>query len=63
MRGFFGLDRVVPVGFETIRYTVHVKGDGTEQEFREIHETVMAISPNFFSLARPVNLVPTLVIG
>ncbi len=63
LRGFFGIDRVVPMGFESIRYTVHVKGDGTEQEFREIHETVMATSPNFFNITRSIELVPTLVVG
>ncbi len=63
LRGFFGIDRDVSPGYETIRYTVYVKGDGTAQEFREIHESVMATSPNFFNIARPVRLVPTLVVG
>ena len=63
LRGFFGIDRDVSPGYETIRYTVYVKGDGTAQEFREVHETVMATSPNFFNIARPIKLVPTLVVG
>lgn len=63
LRGFFGIDRDVSPGYDTIRYTVYVKGDGTAQEFREVHESVMATSPNFFNIARPVRLVPTLVVG
>ena len=63
LRGFLGVDRDVAAGFETIHYTIYVKGDGTEQEFREVHETAMASAPNFFNIAQPVKLVPTLVIG
>jgi uncharacterized OsmC-like protein len=62
LRGFLGIDRNVPAGYETIRYTVHIKGDGTPQEFREVHDSVMEISPNFFNLSRSINLVPTLVV-
>ncbi len=63
LRGFLGIDRDVPPGYDSIRYTVYFKGDGTAQEFREIHETVMATSPNFFNITRSVELVPTLVVG
>ncbi len=63
LRGFLGIDRGVSPGHETIRYTVHIKGDGTPEEFREIHETVMTTSPNFFNIAQPIQLEPTLVVG
>ena len=63
LRGFLGIDRDVAPGYETIRYTVYVKGDGTEQEFREVLDTVMTTSPNFFNIVQPVKLVPTLVVG
>jgi uncharacterized OsmC-like protein len=63
LRGFYGIGRDVSPGCETIRYTVFIKGDGTEQEFREIHETAMTTAPNFFNIARPVKLEPTLVVG
>jgi uncharacterized OsmC-like protein len=63
LRGFLGLDRGVSPGHETLRYTVRIKGDGTPEEFREIHETVMTTSPNFFNIAQPIRLEPTLVVG
>jgi uncharacterized OsmC-like protein len=62
LSGFLGINRTVATGFETIRYTVHIKGDGTPQEFREIHDAVMTTSPNYFNLARPIRLEPTLVV-
>ena len=30
----------VPPGYESIHYTVRMKGDGTPEQFREIHQTV-----------------------
>jgi uncharacterized OsmC-like protein len=62
LRGFFGLDRSVPPGYESLRYTVRVKGNGTPAQFAEIHKTVMATSPNFHNIARAVTLNPTLVV-
>lgn len=56
LRGFLGMDASVPAGYETIRYTVRMKGDGTPEQYREIHETVMKTSPNYFNLARPVRI-------
>ena len=56
LRGFLGLDPAVPAGYESIAYTVRLKGDGTEAQFREIHETVMRTSPNYFNLSRPIRL-------
>ncbi len=63
LRGFLGIGRDVSPGYETIRYTVYIKGDGTPQEFRELHEAAMTTSPNYFNIARPIKLVPTLVVG
>lgn len=52
----------VPPGYESLSYIVHIKGDGTEEQFAEIHEAVMATSPNFYNIANAVMLKPTLVI-
>ena len=60
LRGFLGIDLTVPAGYETITYTVRIKGNGTEAQFREIHETVMQTSPNYFNIARPIRLEATL---
>lgn len=62
LRGFLGIDPAVPPGYDSLRYTVRISGDGTREQFAEIHEAVMATSPNFYNLSRPVPLKPTLVI-
>ena len=49
-------------GYENLSYIVRIKGSGTRQEFAEIHEAVMATSPNFYNVSRPVALKPTLVV-
>jgi uncharacterized OsmC-like protein len=63
LRGFLGLDPAVPQGYEKLRYTVRIKGNGSKEQFAEIHEAVMATSPNFYNLSRPVALEPVLVVG
>jgi uncharacterized OsmC-like protein len=62
LRGFLGIDPAVPPGYDKLRYTVHIKGSGTKEEFAEIHAAVMATSPNFHNVSRPVDLKPTLVV-
>ncbi|QNT70534.1 OsmC family protein [Defluviicoccus vanus] len=62
LRGFLGLSAEVAPGYEALRYTVHIRGDGTRQQFEDIHAAVLATSPNVHNLARPVALTPTLVI-
>jgi uncharacterized OsmC-like protein len=62
LRGFLGIDPTVAPGYESLSYTVRIKGDGTEEQFAEIHEAVMATSPNFFNVAHAVALKPTLVV-
>lgn len=56
LRGFLGLDDSVPAGYEAIDYTVRISGNGTREQFEEIHRTVMATSPNYFNLARPIRM-------
>jgi len=43
LRGFLGIDPAVPNGFESLRYTVRIKGNGTKEQFAEIHKAVMAM--------------------
>ena len=62
LRGFLGIDPTVAKGYESLRYKVRIKGNGTKEQFAEIHEAVMATSPNFYNLSRPVALKPTLVV-
>jgi hypothetical protein len=56
LRGFLGLDETVKPGYESIQYVVRIKGNGTPEQFREIHENVMKTSPNYFNIASPIRL-------
>ena len=62
LRGFLGIDPAVPPGYEKLSYIVRIKGSGTKEEFTEIHEAVMATSPNFYNVSQPVALKPMLVV-
>ena len=62
LRGFLGIDPAVPPGYENLNYIVRIKGSGTKAEFAEIHAAVMATSPNFYNVSRPVTLKPTIVV-
>jgi uncharacterized OsmC-like protein len=56
LRGFLGLDDSVPPGYEAIDYEVRIGGNGTPEQFEEIHEAVMKTSPNYFNLNRPIRM-------
>lgn len=62
LRGFFGLDPSVKPGYDEIRYTVHIKGKGTREQFQKVHETVSTTSPNRFNIANPIRLRSELVV-
>jgi uncharacterized OsmC-like protein len=63
LRGFLGLAEGVPPGYRHIDYTVRIKGDGTPEQFEEIHQAVMKTSPNYFNMARPIRMNGVLQIG
>jgi len=60
LRGFLGIDPGVRPGYESIRYTVRIKGDGTPEQYREIHEMVLKTSPNYYNVSRPIRIDATL---
>jgi uncharacterized OsmC-like protein len=62
LRGFLGIDPTVPPGYENLRYVVRIKGSGSKEEFAEIHQAVMATSPNFYNVSQRIALQPTLVV-
>jgi uncharacterized OsmC-like protein len=62
LRGFLGLDQAVSPGYDELRYVVRIKGSGTTEQFAEVHQAVMATSPNFHNVAKPISLKPTLVV-
>lgn len=63
LRGFLGLDKNVKPGYEEIRYVVRIRGNGTKEQFEEVHRTVIATSPNFWNVANPIRMVPRLVVA
>jgi uncharacterized OsmC-like protein len=62
LRGFLGIDPTVKSGYDRIRYTVRIKGNGTAEQFREIHETVLKTSPNYFNVTQPVAIDADLIV-
>ena len=60
LRGFLGLDPSVKPGYDSLHYTVRLRGNGTPEQFRKIHESVIAHSPNRWNLAQPVRLTSDL---
>ncbi len=62
LRGFLGLDPTIPPGYETLRYVVRIKGSGSKEQFAEVHQAVMATSPNFYNVSQRIALQPTLVV-
>ena len=63
LRGFLGLSDQVPPGYEKVDYDVFIKGDGSTEDFEEIHRTVMATSPNYFNMSRPIRMNGSLKLG
>ena len=57
-----GIDPAVTPGYEKLQTVVRIKGSGTPEEFAEIHQAVLATSPNFHNVSRPVALGPALVV-
>jgi uncharacterized OsmC-like protein len=62
VRGFLGTDSTVKPGYDTIHYVVRISGNGTEEQFRKIHENVIATSPNRWNIANPVKLTSELIL-
>ena len=56
LRGFLGLSDDVAPGYEAIEYDVRIKGDGSREQYEDIHQTVMKTSPNYFNLNRPIRM-------
>lgn len=63
LRGFLGIDEDVKPGYEAMQVKVRIKGNGTEEQFREIHRAVLKTSPNYFNVSRPIPVDATLTVG
>jgi uncharacterized OsmC-like protein len=62
LRGFLGMDAGVKPGYDTLRYVVRIRGNGTPEQFQEIHDSVVKTSPNYFNISRPVTIAARLVV-
>jgi uncharacterized OsmC-like protein len=56
LRGFLGLSDTVPPGYPGIDYVVRISGNGTPDQFAEIHAEVQKTSPNFDNFARALRM-------
>jgi uncharacterized OsmC-like protein len=55
LRGFFNLAAVAP-GYPSLQYVVRIAGEGTPEQFAEIHAEVQSTSPNYDNLARAIRM-------
>ncbi|MEX0653682.1 MAG: OsmC family protein [Phycisphaeraceae bacterium] len=62
LRGFLGIDPKAPNGYTELHYTVYIAGNGTPEQFQRLHKLVQATSPNYWNLARPVQLNADLIV-
>lgn len=62
LRGFLGIDPNVKPGYDTIHYTVRIRGNGTREQFQKIHDTVTRTSPNRWNIANPIRLTSDLIV-
>jgi uncharacterized OsmC-like protein len=63
LRGYLDLDASVKPGYGAVHYTVHIAGDGTPEQFQELHEQVIKTSVNRFNIEQPVTVTSDLVVG
>ena len=56
LRGFLGIDPEVAPGYESLKYTVFIKGNGTKEQFEKIHEFVTQTAPNRYNLGNAIML-------
>jgi uncharacterized OsmC-like protein len=61
LRGFLGIDKDVIPGYKELKYKVRLKGNGTPEQYEEIHKAVVATSPNYYNLSHAVRLNTELI--
>jgi uncharacterized OsmC-like protein len=62
LRGFLGIDETVPNGYPKLTQTVRIAGDGTPEQFAQLHETVRATSPNYYNITRAIEADSRLIV-
>jgi len=62
LTGFLHADGDSTAGLPRIDYFIRVKGTGTEAQYQQLINRITRHSPNYATLASPVELVPHLII-
>jgi uncharacterized OsmC-like protein len=61
LRGFLGIDKNVIPGYSELKYKVRLKGNGTREQYEEIHKAVLATSPNYYNISHAIKLNTELI--
>ena len=61
LRGFLGIDQNVIPGYKELKYKVRLKGNGTQEQYEEVHKTVVATSPNYYNISHAIELNTELI--
>jgi uncharacterized OsmC-like protein len=62
LRGFLGIDKNVIAGYKELTYKVRLKGNGTKEQYEEVHKAVVATSPNYYNITHAIKLNTELII-
>jgi uncharacterized OsmC-like protein len=60
VRGMLKLDEAVQAGYQDLCWTLKVKGNATPEQFQQMYDATISSSPNFWNMANPVKILPTL---
>ena len=61
LRGFLGIDKNVIAGYKELKYKVRLKGNGTQEQYEEVHKAVVATSPNYYNISHAIKLNTELI--
>ena len=49
-------------GYKELKYKMRLRGNGTREQYEEVHKTVVATSPNYYNISHGIKLNTELVI-
>jgi uncharacterized OsmC-like protein len=61
LRGFLGIDENIIPGYRELNYKVRLKGDGTREQYEEVHKAVVTTSPNYYNITNAIKLSTELI--
>ena len=57
LKGFLGLDTNANPGFPELKFIFHVKGNGTQEQYKKLMDRVSKHSPNFNTIQNEVKMI------